>query len=164
MQTFHIGLKPYLTIDYMKEDTMDPMHRAINLSRTGCRYGGPFGAVVTQDGEIIGEGFNVVPSQRDPTAHAAVMAIREAARFLKTSDLSDCELHVSCEPCPLCVAAAYYANIRKVYYAATHKDVANFGFGMEGWRMLPSDNMEFVQARELERIAARTVFDAWPAI
>jgi len=142
---------------------MDPMHRAIDLSRTGCRYGGPFGAVVVQGTEIIGEGFNVVPSQRDPTAHAAVMAIREAARFLKTSDLSDCELHVSCEPCPLCVAAAHFANIRKVYYAATHPDVAKFGFGMEGWRMLPTDDMEFVQACEPERVAARTVFDAWPA-
>ncbi len=141
---------------------MNPMHRAIDLSRTGCRYGGPFGAVVVQDTEIIGEGFNVVPSQRDPTAHAVVMAIREAARFLKTPDLSSCEVYVNCEPCPLCVAAAYYANIKKVYYAIPHAETLGYGSG-EGWRMLPVDDMEFVQAREPERIAARTVFDIWIA-
>jgi len=124
---------------------MDPMCRAIDLSRTGLRYGGPFGAVVTRGTEIIGEGFHTMSSRRDATAHAAINAIRDAGRFLKSPDLSACELHVSCALCPLCAAAAYYAGIRKVFYADSRKD---------GVACNP-ESMEFVQAREPERIAAR---------
>lgn len=137
---------------------MNPIHRAIDLSRTGLRYGGPFGAVVVRGTEIIGEGFHIMPSQKDPTAHAAVMAIREACRFQKSPDLNGCEIHMSCEPCPLCVAAIYYAGIRKIFYAATQGDVIKIGFGTQGMLTIPPDDLELVQAREPERIAARLVF------
>ena len=137
---------------------MNPIHRAIDLSRTGLRFGGPFGAVVIRGTEIIGEGFHIMPSQKDPTAHAAVMAIREACRFLKSPDLSDCEIHMSCEPCPLCVAAIYYAGIRKIFYAALQGDAAKIGFGTQGMLTIPPDDLELIQAREPERIAARLVF------
>lgn len=138
---------------------MNPIHRAIDLSRTGLRFGGPFGAVVTRGTEIIGEGFHIMPSQKDPTAHAAVMAIREAGRFLKSPDLNGCEIHMSCEPCPLCIATIYYAGIRKVFYAATRKDAFNIGFSTKGlFATIPPDTIEFVQAREPERIAARLIF------
>ena len=137
---------------------MNPMHRAIDLSRTGLRYGGPFGAVIIRGTEIIGEGFHTMPSQRDPTAHAAVMAIRDACRFLKSPNLNGCEIHLSCEPCPLCVAAIYYAGVRKIYYAATQGDAAKIGFGTKGMLTIPSDDLELVQAREPERIAARVIF------
>jgi len=96
-------------------------------------------------------------SQRDPTAHAAVMAIREASRYRKSSNLNGCEIHMSCEPCPLCVAAIYYAGIRKVFYAATRRDAIDIGFNIKGLLTIPPDDIEFVQAREPERIAARLV-------
>lgn len=137
---------------------MNPIHRAIDLSRTGVQFGGPFGAVVTHATEIIGEGFHIMPSQRDPTAHAAVMAIREASRFRKSPDLSGCEIHMSCEPCPLCVAAIYYAGIRKIFYAATQGDAAKIGLGTQGMLTIPPDDLELIQACEPERIAARLVF------
>lgn len=136
---------------------MNPIHHAIDLSRTGLRYGGPFGAVVTRGTETIGEGFHIMPSQRDPTAHAAIMAIREACRFLKSPDLNGCEIHMSCEPCSLCVAAIYYAGIRKIYYAATQGDAGKIGFGTKGMLTIPPDELELVQACEPERIAARLV-------
>ncbi len=141
---------------------MNPMNKAIDLSRVGLRHGGPFGAVVTFGTEIIGEGFHIMPSQRDPTAHAAVMAIREASRYRKTSNLSGCVIHLSCEPCPLCVAAIYYAGIHEVHYAATRKDAINIGFGLnsksrEGLLTIPPDNLEFVQTCEPERTEARAI-------
>ncbi len=148
---------------------MNPMHRAIDLSQIGLRYGGPFGAVVVRGTEIIGEGFNTVVSQRDPTAHAEIVAIRSACRFLKTHNLTGCELYTSCEPCPMCWGAIHWARISKVYYAANRDDAANAGFDDTAfYRQLtlpiPERSIEFVQALEPERIAARTVLDAWKAL
>ena len=94
--------------------------------RAGC--GGPFGAVVVRQGKIVGRGWNQVTSTNDPTAHAEVMAIRAACRRLKTFQLDDCELYASCEPCPMCLAAIYWARLRKVYYANTRRDAARIGF------------------------------------
>ena len=90
--------------------------------------GGPFGACVVKDGEIIGRGSNKVLSENDPTAHAEIMAIRDACKNLGTYDLSDCELYTSCYPCPMCLSAIIWANIKKVYYGNTKEDAANIGF------------------------------------
>ena len=91
------------------------MQRAIDLSIEGSSKdkGGPFGAVVVKDGKIVGESYNQVTSTNDPTAHAEVMAIRDACKNLKTFDLSGCELYTSCEPCPMCLGAIYWQNLIK---------------------------------------------------
>ena len=106
------------------------MRAAIRLSlakmRANC--GGPFGAVVVRHGKIIGRGWNQVTSTNDPTAHAEVTAIRAACQRLKTFQLDDCELYTSCEPCPMCLSAIYWARFKKVYYANTRKDAAKIQF------------------------------------
>ena len=90
--------------------------------------GGPFGACVVKDGEIIGKGSNHVLANNDPTAHAEVMAIRDACKNINSYDLSGCELYTSCYPCPMCLSAIIWANIKKVYYGNTKEDAANIGF------------------------------------
>lgn len=90
--------------------------------------GGPFGACVVKDGKIIGKGSNCVLKNNDPTAHAEVMAIRDACENINTFDLSDCELYTSCYPCPMCLSAIIWANIKKVYYGNTKEDAAEIGF------------------------------------
>ena len=90
--------------------------------------GGPFGACVVKDGKIIGKGSNHVLSNNDPTAHAEVMAIRDACKNINSYDLSDCELYTSCYPCPMCLSAIIWANIKKVYYGNTKEDAADIGF------------------------------------
>jgi len=90
--------------------------------------GGPFGAVVVCDGETVGRGCNQVTSLLDPTAHAEIMAIRAACQSLGRFDLRGCELFTSCEPCPMCLAAIYWARLDKVYYACTRHDAAAIGF------------------------------------
>lgn len=90
--------------------------------------GGPFGACVVKDNRIIGKGSNNVLSTNDPTAHAEIMAIRDACKHINSYDLSDCELYTSCYPCPMCLSAIIWSNIKKVYYGNTKKDAANIGF------------------------------------
>ena len=90
--------------------------------------GGPFGACVVKDGKIIGKGSNHVLSNNDPTAHAEVMAIRDACKNINSYDLNGCELYTSCYPCPMCLSAIIWSNIKKVYYGNTKKDAANIGF------------------------------------
>ena len=90
--------------------------------------GGPFGACVVKNGKIIGKGSNHVLSNNDPTAHAEVMAIRDACKNINSYDLSDCELYTSCFPCPMCLSAIIWSNIKKVYYGNTKEDAANIGF------------------------------------
>ena len=106
------------------------MRRAISLAQNGIdsNAGGPFGAVVVKDGEIIGEGCNRVTSTNDPTAHAEVVAIRNACQKLDSFQLDDCVLYTSCEPCPMCLGAIYWARPSKIFYAATHSDAASVGF------------------------------------
>jgi guanine deaminase len=106
------------------------MREAIRLSLVKMRgnHGGPFGAVVVRKGKIVGRGWNRVTSTHDPTAHAEVSAIRDACKKLKTFQLDDCELYTSCEPCPMCLAAIYWARFPKVYYANTRKDAARIAF------------------------------------
>lgn len=90
--------------------------------------GGPFGACIVKDGEIVGKGNNHVLGNNDPTAHAEIMAIRDACKNLNTYDLSGCELYTSCYPCPMCLSAIIWANIKKVYYGNTKEDATNIGF------------------------------------
>lgn len=106
------------------------MRRAIQLAEDGMNSGagGPFGAVVVLDGAIIGEGFNQVTSINDPTAHAEIVAIRNACQKLKSFQLTGCVLYASCEPCPMCLGAIYWARPEKIFYAATHEDAARVGF------------------------------------
>ncbi|MBI2259004.1 MAG: nucleoside deaminase [Flavobacteriia bacterium] len=108
----------------------DFMREAIRLSieNVDKNIGGPFGAVVVKDGKIIARGSNQVTSSNDPTAHAEVVAIREACKELNSFQLDDCEIYTSCEPCPMCLGAIYWARPKKVYYANTKKDAAEIDF------------------------------------
>ena len=90
--------------------------------------GGPFGACVVKDGRIIGKGFNKVIKNNDPTAHAEIEAIRDACRNINSYDLSECELYTTCYPCPMCLSAIIWSNIKKVYYGNTTLDASNIGF------------------------------------
>ena len=106
------------------------MREAIRLSRQKMRanQGGPFGAIVVRNGKIVGRGWNQVTSTNDPTAHAEVTAIRDACKKLKRFHLEDCELYTSCEPCPMCLGAVYWARLKTIYYANTRKDAAKIQF------------------------------------
>lgn len=106
------------------------MQRAISLSIDSVEkhHGGPFGAVIVKDGEIIAEGFNQVTANNDPTAHAEVVAIRNACQKLGVFHLQGCEIYTSCEPCPMCLSAIYWANLDQIYYANTKVDAANINF------------------------------------
>ena len=106
------------------------MREAIRLSLSKMRgnCGGPFGAVVVQKGKIIGRGWNCVTSANDPTAHAEVVAIRLACQALGTFDLTGCEIYTSCEPCPMCLSAIYWARLDKIWFANDRHDAAKIGF------------------------------------
>lgn len=106
------------------------MDVAIDLSDDNFdkNYGGPFGACIVKDGKIIGKGINRVIKNNDPTAHAEIMAIRNACKNLNTHDLGGCEIYTSCYPCPMCLSAIIWSNIKKVYYANTKEDAADIGF------------------------------------
>ena len=109
------------------------MRAAIRLSIQMMRRGkgGPFGAIVVRGNKIVGRGCNQVTSANDPTAHAEIVAIRDACRRLKTFCLDDCDLYTSCEPCPMCLSAIYWARIRSVFYANTRQDAAKIAFDDE---------------------------------
>lgn len=106
------------------------LRRAIALATENVvsGAGGPFAAVIVRDGQIVGEGVNTVTATNDPTAHAEVNAIRASARALGTFALAGCELYTSCEPCPMCLAASYWARLDAVYYGARAADAARAGF------------------------------------
>ncbi|ANE46626.1 guanine deaminase [Paenibacillus swuensis] len=108
----------------------DMLLEAIKLAAENVRtgHGGPFGCVVVHDGVIIGRGFNEVTSSNDPTAHAEVQAIREACSVLGTYQLTECEIYTSCEPCPMCLGAIYWARPQAVYYYNTRHEAADIGF------------------------------------
>lgn len=106
------------------------MLRAIELSKNGLEsgQGGPFGCVIVKDGKIIGEGNNQVTSSNDPTAHAEMVAIRNACKNINSFQLEGCEIYTSCEPCPMCLGAIYWARPDKIYFANNRTDAANIGF------------------------------------
>ena len=111
------------------EDKKKFMARAIELSIESAKtIGGPFGSVIVKDNKIISEGSNKVTSSNDPTAHAEIVAIRNACQALKTFNLSGCEIYTSCEPCPMCLSAIYWSRLDKIYYANTREDAKNIDF------------------------------------
>ena len=140
------------------------MRRAIKLSEQSVRSGGgPFGAVIAKDGNIIAEGNNRVTLNIDPTAHAEVSAIRNACQQLKTFDLSGCEIYTSCEPCPKCLGAIYWAHIDKIYYGCDRKDARNIGFDddfiYDEIPLKPEDRKK--PSEELLRNEALNAFYVW---
>lgn len=143
------------------------MRAAIRLAEEGLQAGrgGPFGCVVVRRGEIVGRGQNRVTSTNDPTAHAEVLAIRDACARLGTFALPDCELYTSCEPCPMCLAAIYWARIPAIYFGNTREDAAAIGFDDAAiYRevALPPDQRA-VPMRPLLRAEAQGAFRAWAA-
>ncbi len=141
------------------------MARAIALSEQGMRDndGGPFGAVIVKDDTIIAEGNNCVTSCNDPTLHAEIVAIRAACTALGTFDLSGCTLYTSCEPCPMCLGAVYWARIDALYYANTKEDAAAIGFDDQFiYEELDRPHSErHVRAEQIMHAQAQVVFDAW---
>ncbi len=143
------------------------LRRAIALATENVARGagGPFAALIVRNGEIVGEGANSVTATNDPTAHGEVNAIRAAARALGTFTLAGCELYTNCEPCPMCLAAAYWARLEMIYYGASAADAARAGFDdaylygelhkSAGQRKLPS--------KQLLADEAKASFDAWIA-
>ena len=141
------------------------MRRAIALSmeRMQAGSGGPFGAVIARDGAIIAEGWNQVTSSADPTAHAEVVAIRRACQALGRFDLRDCEIYTSCEPCPMCLGAIYWARLGRIWFANDRADAAAIGFDDEFlYREIPRPLSErSVPTRQLLPEEARAAFAAW---
>jgi len=113
-----------------QDEIQNFMQRAAELSLKGAKggHGGPFGAIIVKEREILGEGYNQVITSHDPTAHAEIIAIRQACRNINSFDLTGTVIFTSCEPCPMCLSAIYWANIDKIYFANTKEDAAKIGF------------------------------------
>ncbi len=141
------------------------MARAIQLSIEGVQSGrgGPFGAVIVKEGRIVGEGANEVTSRNDPTAHAEVLAIRRACETLGVFELKDCELYTSCEPCPMCFGAIYWARLSRIYFASTAEDATKAGFDdsfISGELKLPTSQRS-IPTMQIMREEALAGFRAW---
>ncbi len=141
------------------------IEKAIELSKKGIESeaGGPFGAVIVKNGKLIAEGFNQVTSKNDPTAHAEIVAIREACKKLGSFQLDDCIIYTSCEPCPMCLGAIYWARPKAVFYACTKEDAAEIGFDDhfiydELEKPIENRKIKFIN---MEREKGRQVFDQW---
>ena len=143
------------------------MREAIRLSEDGLTSGrgGPFGCVVVRKGRIVGRGSNQVTSTCDPTAHAEIVAIRDACKKLETFKLDDCTLYASCEPCPMCLSAIYWAHIPRVYYGNTRGDAADIGFDDDLiYREIPLPPSERrIRMEPLLRREALVAFREWSA-
>jgi tRNA(Arg) A34 adenosine deaminase TadA len=143
----------------------DFMQMAIQLATENVRSGagGPFGAVLVKDGAVIATGVNQVTSANDPTAHAEVNAIRQACRALGTFQLNGCVLYTSCEPCPMCLAAIYWARLPRVYYGNTRADAAAIGFDDEFiYQQIPlPPQQRSIAMQPLLREAAQAAFQEW---
>lgn len=149
----------------MTDDDQKFMARAIELARQGIddNAGGPFGCVVVKDGQIVGEGNNRVTSTNDPTAHAEVVAIRDACERLGSFQLEGCTVYTSCEPCPMCLGAIYWARPAAIYYAGTRADAAHAGFDDEHFYTeieKPNDERQ-LRMVNLLRDEAQAVFQHW---
>lgn len=138
------------------------MQKAKNNAQEGIskKEGGPFGAIIVdKEGNIISNGNNKVIKNTDPTAHAEIIAIREACKKLKTYDLSEYILYTSCEPCPMCLSAIIWANIKQVYYGCTKKDAGEIGFRDDMiYEYLKGKNKDLIKLEELEREDCLEVF------
>ncbi len=148
-----------------KEKEIKFLERAIELSRQGMQggQGGPFGCVVVLGDEIVGEGFNQVTSSNDPTAHAEVVAIRNACNKLGTYQLTDCEIYTSCEPCPMCLGAIYWARPKRVVYANTKQEAAAINFDDDFiYDEINTDNSDRkIPFIHMPHPMAKEVFEAW---
>ncbi len=151
----------------MNQEDQKHMREAIRLAMQGMQNdeGGPFGAVVVQNGKIIGRGNNRVTSTNDPTAHAEVVAIRNACQHLGHFQLDDCILYTSCEPCPMCLGAIYWARPMRVFFGCSREDAAAIEFDEEFiYREIPLPVEERkIETRQLLREEALEVFKAWEA-
>lgn len=141
------------------------MEIAINIAKDGMNKneGGPFGCVVVQDEKIIGKGNNKVTSKNDPTAHAEIEAIRNACQHLNSFQLSGCTIYASCEPCPMCLGAIYWARPDKVFYGASKKDAAQIGFDDDFIYKeleLPNDKKR-ISFEQINRKKALEIFKNW---
>ena len=148
------------------EKDKEYMREAIRLADESVKNGGgPFGAVIVRDGEIIAGSSNSVTRDNDPTAHAEVNTIRQACKKLGTFDLSDCVIYTSCEPCPMCLGAIYWARIKKVFYGNTKKDAADINFADDFIYKELEQRKEkrFVPLISLLRNEALKTFRAWEA-
>lgn len=143
------------------------MQRAIELSQLAIdkNLGGPFGCVIVREGKIVGEGHNQVTTSNDPTAHAEVMAIRDACRQLNTYQLEGCDLYTTCEPCPMCLGAIYWSRVDRIFYANNRADAAAIGFDdaliYEEFG-LDLENRK-IPIKNLGREEALKIFEAWQA-
>ena len=139
---------------------------AIDLSDDNFdkKYGGPFGACIVKDDKIIGKGINRVIKNNDPTAHAEIVAIREACKTINSYDLTGCELYTSCYPCPMCLSAIIWSNIKKVYYANTKEDAEKIGFRDDYIYDFIKSNMKdksILELNEMNREEAIKVFERY---
>lgn len=141
------------------------MQRAIELAQSNITKlnGGPFGAVIVKDGKIIGEGCNMVIAHNDPTAHAEIIAIRKACKNLETFQLENCEIYTSCEPCPMCLGAIYWARPHKIYYAATRAEAeqADFDDSFIYKEVSLPINQRKIPTVQLMKDEAAAVFKEW---
>ena len=124
--------------------------------------GGPFGACIVKDGKIIGKGSNHVLVDHDPTAHAEVVAIRDACKHLKSHDLSGCVLYTTCYPCPMCLSAIIWSNIKEIYYACTREDAANIGFRDDLiYEYLKGNNKDLIDLKQIDRNECIDIFEKY---
>jgi len=141
------------------------MQEAIKLAESGIRnnLGGPFGCVIVKGDQIIGKGNNQVTSSNDPTAHAEVVAIRDACRNLQSFQLEGCEVYTSCEPCPMCLGALYWARPKVIYFAGTRNDAADAGFDDSMiYEEINCDlNNRKIPIKSIGRDGALKVFETW---
>ena len=159
------------SVGQMAEGSVDHygyIQQAVRLSREKMleHQGGPFAAIIIKDDEVVGEGWNNVTSHSDPTAHAEISAIRDACRRLGTFSLEGAVMYTSCEPCPMCLAAAYWAHISRIYYANTTDDASAIGFD-DGYLYEELARPAANRSLPCERVAseeARAVFDEWAAM
>ena len=152
----------------MTDNTEFFMRQAIELARKGMMDGdgGPFGAVIVKDNTIIGRGWNRVLRTNDPTAHAEIVAIRDASANMGNYWLEGCHLYVNCEPCPMCLAAIYWARIESLTFGATRKDAAAIGFdddAIYGQVCLPAEERS-ISCRQACRHQAVEIMQIWPTL
>ena len=144
------------------------LRKAIALAREGMTtgQGGPFGALIVKDGQIVGQGCNQVTSTNDPTAHAEVVAIRDACQNLDTFQLEGCTLYASCEPCPMCLGAVYWARPARIVYGAFHSDAAQAGFDDQFiYKELDRPREQrHIPMKQLLHNEAHAVFHEWVAL
>ena len=152
----------------LNEKQLQFLERAIDLARIGIieSKGGPFGCIIVRHGEIIAEGYNEVTSNNDPTAHAEIVAIRKACKNLDTWQLTDCDVYASCEPCPMCLGAIYWARVSNVIYASTRHDAAAVNFDDDFiYKEININTAERkIKFQHYPHPKAKEVFDYWLSV